>query len=138
MQPRAGRKPYRGRLRVDPTFFLELQYCDSHGLPHSTFLDWTPEDRAKALAFTMEKNTRCVMCGTAQWEWDSTQGGTRFAYEPVEKYCHGCYVKTVMSEESGRNPGITIELSPTGTQESARRHVKAREAWLKKNVKDER
>lgn len=66
------------------------------------------------------------MCGTAGWEWETN----RFAYEPVEKYCHGCYVKTVTSEGAGRNPGISVELSPTGTRESARRFVKARDAYL--------
>lgn len=132
MQPGAGRKPYRGRLRVDSTFFLELQFCHENGLPHSQFLTWSPDDRAKTLAYMLEKGERCVMCGTAGWEWDPDQGGSRFAYEPVERFCQGCYIKQVTSEESGRNPGITVELAPTGTREAARRHVKARDAYLRK------
>ena len=93
-----------------------MQFCSEHGLPHSQFLAWSPPDRAKQLAFTMEKSERCVLCGTAPWEWDPAQGGSRFAYEPIEKYCHGCYIKTATGEETARNPGITIELAPTGTQ----------------------
>lgn len=125
-----GAKPYRGRLRVDSTFYLELQFCHENGLPHSQFLSWDPVDRAKALAFCLEKAERCVLCGTATWEWDPAQGGSRFAYEPIEMYCHGCYLKAVTSQDTANNPGITVELAPTGTPEAAKRFVRERDAYL--------
>lgn len=61
------------------------------------------------------------MCGTAAWEWDPESGGKRFAYEPVSVHCQGCYVKDAASNDTERKPGVTIELHPTGTRESARR-----------------
>lgn len=80
-------------------------------------------DRAKALAFLLEKGERCVLCGTAEWEWKEN----RFAYEAVSRHCKGCMIKEAASEGSERTPGVTIELRPTGTQESAQRVLKARD-----------
>ena len=84
-------------------------------------MHWDPVDKAKAIAFVLEKALRCVMCGSAQWEWDED----RFAYEPVEHRCPGCYAKEMIAEGSGRNPGVTIELLPTRGREAAQRHVRA-------------
>lgn len=92
-------------------------------------LRWSPEDRAKSLAFTYEKALRCTMCGTAEWEWDEAQGGKRHAYEAVEKFCHGCYARASgQTHDPHRNmDGITVELAPTGTREAAQRLLRARE-----------
>lgn len=91
-------------------------------MPHSSFLAWSDEDRAKALSYVVENGLRCVMCGTAQWEWDEN----RFAYEALETTCQGCYIKEQVSRDSERNPGVTVELRPTGTREAAQRRVTAR------------
>lgn len=128
MQQGAGHKPYRERLRVDQAFYLELDFCNEAGIAHSAFLAWDPADRAKALAFRLHKGQLCPLCGTAPWEWEPCQGGRRFAYEPIERYCHGCYLKAVGGEGSPASPGITIDLAPTGTPEAARRYVAARAA----------
>jgi hypothetical protein len=46
------------------------------------------------------------MCGTAPWEWDEKQGGSRFAYEPVEEVCPGCEKKDwLRDDEEGATPG---------------------------------
>lgn len=95
------------------------------------FLDWSDDDRAKAIAFVLEKGSRCFMCGTAGWEWDPEQGGSRHAYEAVEKFCHGCYVKSSMSRDIDSSDGHTIELAPTAGVEAARRHQAARRAYMK-------
>jgi hypothetical protein len=101
-----------------------LQFCDDNGIPHSTFLEWEDTDRAKALAFILEKGSKCHMCGTAPWEWDEKQGGSKYAYEAVGVQCPGCYQKAISSDDTSQLPGVTIELRPTGTQESAQRYVK--------------
>ena len=31
-----------------------MSYCTEKGIPHSVFLDWEPEDRAKTIAYVME------------------------------------------------------------------------------------
>jgi hypothetical protein len=108
--------PYRSRLRADSTFFLELQYCYENGIPHSRLLRWSAEDRAKMLAFAVEKGQRCALCGTAQWEWEEN----RRAYEPVAHQCPGCYALEVAGEGE-REPGVTMRLLPTDTREHAQR-----------------
>jgi hypothetical protein len=126
VQPAGGHKPYKGRLRVDSGFYLELQFCYEQGIPHSKLLQWDPVDRAKLLAFVTERGTRCVMCGTADWEWDPKQGGNRRAYEPVEKFCPGCYAKaSARTADTGRNmDGITIELARNDNSvETLKRHA---------------
>lgn len=123
-RPEAG--SYRDRLRADPSFFLELQYCDEHGLPHSFFLGgahrWTPVDRAKALAYLLEKAEICALCGTAEWVWKEN----RRAYTPVEHHCPGCYMKSSLEQEAGDTPGTTIRLVPSGTTEDAQRLIQQR------------
>jgi hypothetical protein len=100
---------------------MEMSYCYEKGIPHSEFLSWPPEDRAKTMAYLLEDSSRCGMCGTAEWEWEAD----RRAYEPVEKVCMGCYLKH-MAEESGGNkmPGTTIALEPTRGRKAARRLAK--------------
>lgn len=126
MQHRAEAGPYRDRLRYDGGFYLELQFCDEHGIPHSHFLggpnQWTPEDRAKALAYLMEKGERCGLCGTAAWEWQEN----RRAYSPVEHMCPGCYAKESVSELTGSMPGTTVRLVSAKSQEAAQRIVRQR------------
>lgn len=67
------------------------------------------------------------MCGTADWEWDPEQGGNKFAYDAVAKHCQGCYIRDAASDDTQRSPGVTIELHPAGTVESAKRELRAQE-----------
>lgn len=94
--------------------------CSEAGIPHSEYMEWSDVDRSKAIAFQIEKNSKCAMCGTAEWEWEEN----RFAYEPVAKLCMGCYVKEVASEDTMQQPGTTISLAPTTTIASAKRMAK--------------
>jgi hypothetical protein len=112
-------------LRYDSSLYMELSFCTEHGIPHSEFLDWEPDDRAKALAFVIEKSARCDMCGTAQWEWDKDP----FAYEPVEKMCKGCYLKHMAQEGSGAMPGTTVSLEPTRGVQAAKRRSSMRRQY---------
>ena len=106
--PRRVRRPFqRERLRSDAAFALEVSFCNEHGIPHSEFLAWKPEDRAKALAFVMESSEHCSMCGTAAWEWEENP----HAYDAEEKQCKGCYLKGVYSDSSDtRIKGATVVL----------------------------
>jgi len=99
-----------------------MSYCYEQGIPHSVFLGWSPEDKAKTLAFMMEKASRCEMCGTAQWEWDAD----KYAYEPVERFCMGCYLKGIADESAGQMMGTSIVMEPTRTVGAAQRHVRMR------------
>jgi len=81
--------------------------CDDFHIPHSEFLEWAPEDRAKAIAYRYEKTERCAMCGTAPWEWEQNKN----AYVPVDRHCPGCYRKHMAAEDGKRLPGTTVELT---------------------------
>lgn len=121
MQQRLRAGPYyRDRLRYDRQLEIELSVCSEYHIPHSEFLGWSPLDQAKAIAILAHKNERCALCGTADWEWDPAQGGSRFAYEPVEKLCQGCYVK---HEQGTGNPGTSIVLEPGTGQAAAKRRL---------------
>lgn len=80
-------------------------------------MEWDDDDRQKAIAFEIEKNSKCQLCGTAEWEWEENKR----AYEPYEHHCMGCYYKAILQEESGQGmPGTTISLIPTGSIEHAK------------------
>lgn len=92
-----------------------MALCAEYQIPHTEFLSWAPEDRAKALAFLIEKNERCTLCGTAPWEWEED----KYAYSTEEKFCQGCYMKHVSTEGQGRLPGTTVELTRNTPQRKA-------------------
>ncbi len=100
-----------------------MAYCYEHAIPHSQFLSWEPEDRAKVLAFALEKGSRCQMCGTADWEWQEN----RFAYTPVEDFCQGCYQKSVFQDTQSKPlPGTNVKLVPTTPYFKAKTKVTAK------------
>lgn len=102
---------------------MELSYCYEKGIPHSEFLSWKPEDRAKTLAFGIESTQRCSSCGTAPWEWEQN----RFAYTPVEEFCQGCYQKSVYTDTETRSmPGSSVKLVPTTPMMKAKMQVQAK------------
>ena len=99
-----------------------MSYCYEQGIPHSEFLEWDPEDRAKVLAFTMEKAVRCQLCGTAGWEWEEN----RYAYTAVEDFCQGCYQKSVYQDTQTKSlPGTSVKLLPTTPQLRAQMQLTA-------------
>ena len=85
-----------------------MRFCNTHGIPHSVFLDWDRSDQAKALATLIEEARRCKMCGTSEWEWEED----RFAYEAVENICHGCEMKESIEQDTTyrSGPGRYISL----------------------------
>ena len=100
-----------------------MSYCFEKGIPHSKFLKWDAEDRAKTIAFAMESAQRCNMCGTAPWEWDEN----KFAYTALDDFCQGCYQKAMYSEQQGSSlPGTNVKLVPTTPRLSAQMKMKAR------------
>lgn len=68
----------------------------------------------------LEKAERCDMCGTAPWEWEEN----RFAYEAVDHFCQGCYLKRVYSDqESASLPGTNVTLVASTPMRKAQRQV---------------
>lgn len=100
-----------------------MSYCYEKAIPHSVFLNWDPEDRAKVLAYQMEQSLRCSMCGTAGWEWEDN----KFAYTPVEELCQGCYQKSRFQDTQAKPlPGTNVKLVPTTPQLKAKMTVIAK------------
>lgn len=82
----------------------------------------------------MEKSSHCTMCGTAEWEWELD----RFAYEPVVKICRGCEIKESVSDQTNRQPGLSVELASSRGIEAARRaQAQQRLAVLRARDSDE-
>jgi hypothetical protein len=97
-----------------------MHLCKEYQIRHGQFMEWPPEDRAKALAHLVEEGQRCSSCGTAAWEWEENP----YAYEPIAQLCKGCYLKDTTQEDSKNLPGTTIVLEPTSAitpQERMRR-----------------
>lgn len=87
-----------------------MQYCYDKGIPHSKFLRWDPEDRAKTVAYSLEQASRCSMCGTAAWEWEEN----KYAYSAQDEFCRGCYQKAMFSDQESRSlPGTNVKLVAT-------------------------
>lgn len=100
-----------------------MAYCYEKAIPHSEYLGWDAEDRAKLVAFALEKAETCDLCGTAGWEWKDN----RFAYTAVEDFCQGCYQKAVYQETQTKGlPGTNIKLVPTTPQLKAQMLVTSR------------
>jgi hypothetical protein len=94
-----------------------MDYCGEHGIPHSVFLGrsdgshWLPEDRAKQLAWVQERSLRCPSCGTAAWEWNPKEGGSKTAYVPDKYTCEGCNRKE-HARDSDDPKGTYVLLIP--------------------------
>src|SRR4051812_40774097 len=100
-----------------------MGYCHDKGIPHSVFLEWEPEDRAKVVAYSLEEASRCSLCGTARWEWDEN----RYAYTAVDEFCQGCYQKSAFSDQESKSlPGTNVKLVPTTPMMRAQMTVQAK------------
>jgi len=105
-----------------------MAVCADYKIPHSAFLDWEPEDRAKAMAFMVAKADECVMCGTSGHEWEHDKN----AYVPIAKFCHGCNIKKAASEGES-SPGTTIELVRNTPLQRAKTQLALEERWSRRN-----
>lgn len=79
------------------------------GIPHSTFLSWSPMDQDKALAWEREQRKVCNGCGTRAEEWSKD----RFAYVGQQHYCPGCdLVEQERDNVREDARGVTVYLTP--------------------------
>lgn len=91
-----------------------MSYCAEHGIPHSHFLggdnEWLDSDRAKVLAYVIERGERCPNCGTAPWEWEADGQ----AYVATTEICQGCMRREALAENTAgdKKPGTRTVLLP--------------------------
>lgn len=96
-----------------------MSYCYEAGLAHSVFLSWEPNDRAKTIAYALEKGERCSSCGTAPWEWQADPE----AYVAVRQQCPGCMRReTVVNDSKDPPPGTAVVLITKSHAEDIRDH----------------
>lgn len=90
--------------------------CAAFQVPHSEFLGWDTDDRAKALAWHIRQAQTCSRCGTRPDEWDPNRGGRRHAYVGEIHECAGCVVKERTEEapqmQEGRGRHVVLIRNP--------------------------
>jgi hypothetical protein len=106
------------RLRDDPRFLAEMEYCGAHGIPHSVFLAWQRDDQDKALALDIYTRIRCS-CGTFADEWIDADTGRTVDEQPYVAEavkCFGCgeidALMNEMTEAKADLDGIRARLRP--------------------------
>lgn len=69
-----------------------MDYCGPIGLPHSQFLGWSYDDQDKAIAWSLDRKSKCGTCGTVTSEWLDEEGRDREPppYEAKTQICLGC------------------------------------------------
>lgn len=87
-----------------------MDYCTPRGIPHSEFLRWRSDDRAKALAWQLRQAQTCGGCGTRPEEWQESQGGHRYAYRAEHVRCRGCEVRAQGESSLPKNAGRGIHV----------------------------
>jgi hypothetical protein len=92
-------REHPGRLKADPELEIELGVCHHYRIPHSEFLSWSDDDRAKAIWTYIRERTTCSQCGTRAEEWDPAKGGHRRAYIATVETCRGC--QAMKTRENG-------------------------------------
>lgn len=104
-------------------FAAELAYCVPLGIPHSTFLDWDDDDRAKAIAYRRWDSARCGQCGTFPDEWLDERGRVMAdpPWEPEVVSCEGCRqideTRKQIADEGV--PGLQVRLVPPRPDEES-------------------
>lgn len=96
-----------------------MAYCYEAGLPHTTLLSWEPTDRAKTIAYALERAERCQSCGTSPWEWEADPG----AYVAVRQQCPGCMRRESVVEDTKDPPkGSSVVMIPKARAEEIARN----------------
>ncbi|MGE4164070.1 MAG: hypothetical protein AB7G23_20275 [Vicinamibacterales bacterium] len=120
LSARAVQASLTDRLKGDPAFRLEMDYCGPKGIAHSVFAGWSEHDRDAALSWHLWSRAACPSCGTRPEEWNPELGGDLHAYHAARHTCQGCVVRhrgeqalTKDLDKGKARPGTTIVLLPT-------------------------
>lgn len=125
---------FRRRLQRDPVFSLEIEFCCDAGIPYSRFLgrvpqpplwglggellnpdeaaEWTPNDRALAIAWRQYDRERCGRCRIHPDDWSEFDP----PYESDVTTCFGCQaiereLKEIPDEAHGAR-AVLVPISP--------------------------
>lgn len=87
-----------------------MAVCAEYRIPHSEFLSWSEDDRAKAMWQYARERATCGSCGTRPDEWVGPDGPRLDAYEPVAQLCHGCRAISHKREQQGEKPPAGLQI----------------------------
>lgn len=79
------------QYRKDPQLRAEVRYCAPLGIPHTTFLGWSDDDQAKALAWQTQDDDKCPGCANPLSE--STSFDLRTSWQVDTVTCHACKLR---------------------------------------------
>ena len=93
------------KLKKDDWFLFEMQVCRDWGIRHGLFMDWPPEDQAKALGLALheaqEQARSCPRCGRDPSEWVDEDGRSIFPPPYVVEW-ENCMACTTLDREEKR------------------------------------
>jgi hypothetical protein len=91
-----------------------MAVCAEYRIPHSEFLGWSADDRAKAMWWQFRQRQTCGGCGTRPDEWVGPDGARLDAYKATATLCHGCRAISNARDGLGENApaGVHIVLKP--------------------------
>lgn len=91
-----------------------MAVCAAYRIPHSEFLSWSADDRAKAMWWHLRERQTCGGCGTRREEWVGSDGARLDAYIAEAQLCHGCRAISAERDRIGENApaGVQIILKP--------------------------
>jgi hypothetical protein len=110
-----------------------MAYCYERGIPHSHFLDWDPDDRAKVMAYYFWSSEICPHCNTRNSDW--VDDNNRFlddpTYEMTTIKCYGCGEMERMRDSLPNDLKgvyvVPVRFDPHEEPEIARREREARQ-----------
>lgn len=91
-----------------------MAVCAAYRIPHSEYLGWSADDRAKAMWWQLRERQTCGSCGTRREEWVGPDGPHLDAFTAEARICHGCRAISAEQDRVGENPpaGIKFVLKP--------------------------
>lgn len=103
----------------------ELEVCERIGIRHGLFLDWPPDDQAKAIGRLFAERQRaaetCPDCGTKPDDWLDENKRKLIPAPFTAEYenCEGCSTRGRARDELDRrreyqkiDPGMKVRLRP--------------------------
>jgi hypothetical protein len=91
-----------------------MAVCAAYRIPHSEYLSWSADDRAKAMWWQLRERQTCGTCGTRREEWVSADGAHLDAYKAEGQLCHGCRAIDAERSRVGKDApaGVQFVLKP--------------------------
>ncbi len=107
----------------------QMRLCQEYGIPHSTLLEWEPEDRDLAMAYIAYTATACQRCGTHPEDWVDEDGKPLEPppYVAASVKCYGCATleeARAQAGEAAKDQSLTFKLRKVSRKLTEKAHRK--------------